>query len=164
MTATIPTPQAASPELIDAIFAGLEKGATIGDVAGLSAEALEAGYGLAYNLYGAGNHTDAEKLLSALCIEDHTDARVWMGRGGSRQAAGNLAGAIDAYNMASIAGALGDPAPSVHAGLCYLKLGDKENAIALFDAALEFGKPDDSVHQNYRDRAKALLDLIRKGE
>lgn len=164
MTTTTTSPQADRPDLIDEIFAGLEKGATIGDVAGLSAEALEAGYGLAYNLYSAGNYADAEKLFSALCIYDHTDVRFWMGLGGCRQAKDNLAGAIDAYNMASIACALNDPAPAVHAGLCYLKLGDQENAAALFDAALEFGKPDDSVHQGYRDRAKALLDLIRKGE
>jgi tetratricopeptide (TPR) repeat protein len=58
--------------------------------------------------------------------------------------------------MASIASALGDPAPSVHAGLCYLKQGDKENAAALFDAALEFGQADNSVHQGYRERVKAV--------
>ncbi|MDR2637109.1 MAG: SycD/LcrH family type III secretion system chaperone [Zoogloeaceae bacterium] len=152
------------PEIIDAIFEGLSKGATLGDAAGVTVETLEAGYGLAYNLYNAGNYTEAEKLFSALCIYNHQDTRFWMGLGGSRQAGGNLAGAIDAYNMASIASALGDPAPSVHAGICYLKQGDTENAAALFDAAQEFGQPDNSLHQSYRERARALLEQIRKGD
>lgn len=162
-TSTTTTPaEVPGPEVIEAIYEGLSRGATVGDIAGISAETLEAGYGLAYNLYGAGNYTDAEKLFSALCIYRHQDTRFWMGLGGSRQADGNLAGAIDAYNMASIASALSDPAPSVHAGLCYLKQGDTENAAALFDAALEFGQPDNSLHQSYRERARALLDQIRK--
>jgi type III secretion system low calcium response chaperone LcrH/SycD len=155
--------EASSSEIVDAIFDGLSKGATVSDIAGLSGNALEAGYGLAYNLYNAGNYADAEKLFAALCIYNHQDTRFWMGLGGSRQAGGNLEGAIDAYNMASIASALSDPAPSVHAGLCYLKQGDTENAAALFDAALEFGQPDNSLHQSYRERAKALLGQIRKG-
>ncbi|MDR3157676.1 MAG: SycD/LcrH family type III secretion system chaperone [Zoogloeaceae bacterium] len=163
MSTTPTQAEAPSPEIIDAIFDGLSRGATLGDAAGISAETLEAGYGLAYNLYNAGNHADAEKLFCALCIYNHQDTRFWMGLGGSRQAGGNLAGAIDAYNMAAIASALGDPAPSVHAGLCYLKQGDTENAAALFDAALEFGQPDNSLHQSYRERARALLDQIRKG-
>jgi type III secretion system low calcium response chaperone LcrH/SycD len=161
--ATSEQAEAPSPAIIDAIFEGLSKGATLGDAAGITTETLEAGYGLAYNLYNAGNYTDAEKLFSALCIYNHLDTRFWMGLGGSRQAGGNLAGAIDAYNMATIASALDDPAPSVHAGLCYLKQGDTENAAALFDAALEFGQPDNSLHQRYREQARALLEQIRKG-
>jgi type III secretion system low calcium response chaperone LcrH/SycD len=164
IASSTPAAPAVTPEMVDRIVAGLEKGATIGDVAGLSQDALEAGYGLAFSLYGAGNYTDAEKIFSALCLYDHQDVRFWMGLGGSRQAIGNLNGAIDAYNMASIACALGDPAPSVHAGLCYLKQGDRENAAALFDAALEFGAPDNTAHQGYRDQAKNLLELIRRGE
>jgi type III secretion system low calcium response chaperone LcrH/SycD len=155
--------ESVTPEVIEAILDGLSKGATISDAAGIKTETLEAGYGLAYNLYNAGNYKDAEKLFAALCIYNHNDSRFWMGLGGARQADNDLSGAIDAYNMASIAGALGDPAPSVHAGLCYLKLGDKENAAALFDAALEFGQPDDSLHKSYREQAQALLDQIRKG-
>jgi type III secretion system low calcium response chaperone LcrH/SycD len=155
-------PETPGPEILEAIFDGLSKGATLGDAAGISVETLEAGYGLAYNLYGAGNYADAEKVFSALCIYNHQDVRFWMGLGGSRQAGGNLEDAINAYNMASIVSALGDPAPSVHAGLCYLKQGDTESAAALFDAALEFGQPDNTLHQSYRERARALLDQIRK--
>jgi type III secretion system low calcium response chaperone LcrH/SycD len=149
---------------LETIFNAIGKGSTIGDVAGLSQNALEAGYGLAFNLYSAGNYADAEKLFSALCVYDHHDERFWNGLAGSRQAIGNLEGAIDAYNMATVASALGDPAPSVHAGLCYLKLGDAENASALFNAAVGLGKPDNSEHQAYRERAQSMFDLIAKGE
>jgi type III secretion system low calcium response chaperone LcrH/SycD len=149
---------------IEEIYDLIGKGSTIGDAAGLSQDALEAGYGLAFNLYNAGNYADAEKLFSALCVYDHHDARFWNGLAGSRQANGHLEGAIDAYNMATVASALGDPAPSVHAGLCYLKLGDTENASALFNAAVELGQPDNSEHQAYRERAQTMFDLIAKGE
>jgi type III secretion system low calcium response chaperone LcrH/SycD len=150
---------AGAPDL-DAILDALGKGATLGDAAGLTQNALEAGYGMAFNLYNAGNYADAEKLFSALCVYDHHDERFWNGLGGCRQANGHLEGAIDAYNMATVAGALGNPAPSVHAGLCYLKLGDTENASALFNAAIELGQPDNSEHQAYRERARAMFDLI----
>lgn len=149
---------------VDAILDALGKGATIGDVAGLSQDALEAGYGLAFNLYTAGNYTDAEKLFSALCVYDHHDERFWNGLAGCRQAGDNLEGAIEAYNLATVAGSLGNPAPVVHAGLCYLKLGDTENASALFNAALDLGEPDNREHQAYRERAQAMFDLIAKGE
>jgi type III secretion system low calcium response chaperone LcrH/SycD len=152
-----------TPEQVDAFLDGLAKGATIGEIAGLSSDALEASYSLAYNLYNTGKYTDAEKLFSALCIYSHNDARFWMGLGGCRQAGNNLEGAIDAYNMATVTGALSDPGPSVQAGLCYMKLNDHENAAALFDAALEFGQAGNVAHQAYRERARAMLDMIRKG-
>jgi type III secretion system low calcium response chaperone LcrH/SycD len=150
-----------SQELIGMVLAGMEKCGVVGDAVGLSAEALEAGYVLAYNFYSAGNYADAEKLFCALCIYDHKDTRFWMGLGGCRQAAGNLTGAIDAYCMTTIISALDDPVPLVHGGLCYLKLGDAANAAALFEAALESGKADGPAREKYREQAKALLELAR---
>jgi type III secretion system low calcium response chaperone LcrH/SycD len=148
----------------DRIIEGLAQGLTIGDIVGLDQENLEAGYGLAFNLYNAGNFKDAETLFSGLCLYEHNDERFWMGLAGSRQALGNYAGAIDAYGMACYASALNDPAPTVHAGLCYLQLGDRENARALFDAALELGKAEDATVEAYHKKAQAMLELIDAGE
>ena len=153
-----------SQEDLAAMMDGLHAGATIGDVVNIGQDNLEAGYGLAYSLYSAGNYKDAETMFKALCIYDHTDVRFWMGLGGCRQVNGDLVAAIDAYACGSYAGALGDPAPAVHGALCYMKLGDRENAVNLFKAALEMGNPDNSEHAAFHTRAKAMLDMLEKGE
>jgi len=143
---------------LEAVFAGLP----LGEAAGVSKETIEAGYGLAFSLYNSGNFKDAETMFGALCLYNHQEERFWMGLGGCRQMNGNLDGAIDAYGMATFMGSLGSPAPSVHAGLCYLKKGDKENARALFDAAVELGDSKNQEHLAYHDRARAMLDLLQK--
>ena len=143
---------------LEGVFAGLP----LGEAAGVSKETIEAGYGLAFSLYNSGNFKDAETMFQALCIYNHNDERFWMGLGGCRQMNNKLDEAIDAYGMATLMGALASPAPSVHAGLCYLKKGDKENARALFDAAVELGDPKNKEHLAYHDRARAMLDLLKK--
>lgn len=153
-----------SQEEMSAMMDGLLAGATIGDVVNIGQDNIEAGYGLAYSLYSAGNYKDAETMFKALCIYDHNDVRFWTGLAGCRQMNGDLEAAIDAYGFACYAGALGDPAPAVHGGLCYLKLGDKESAAGLFKAALEMGKADNSEHASYHERARAMLDMLEKGE
>jgi type III secretion low calcium response chaperone LcrH/SycD len=153
-----------SQEELTTMMEGLLAGATIGDVVNIGQDNIEAGYGLAYSLYSAGNYKDAETMFKALCIYDHNDARFWMGLGGCRQAGGDLPGAIDAYAYSSYASALGDPAPVVHGALCYMKLGDKENAVNLFKAAVEMGTPGNSEHAVFHTRARAMLDMLEKGE
>ncbi|MDR1947267.1 MAG: SycD/LcrH family type III secretion system chaperone [Desulfovibrio sp.] len=149
---------------LGAMLDALLKGATLGDVAGVDKEALEAGYALAYSLYSSGNFKDAETMFKALCLYDNNDERFWLGLAGCRQMNGDLAGAVDAYAFAGVAGGLSNPSPLVHAGLCWLKLGDKENAAALFRAALELGAADNDEHEGYRERAHAVLDLMDKEE
>ena len=150
-------------EELDVFLEGVFTGLPLGEAAGVKKEAIEAGYGLAFSLYNSGKFKDAETMFKALCIYDHQDERFWMGLGGCRQMNDNLDGAIDAYGMATLMGSLSGPAPSVHAGLCYLKKGDKENARALFDAAVELGDPKNKEHHAYHDRARAMLDLLDKG-
>jgi type III secretion system low calcium response chaperone LcrH/SycD len=143
---------------LEAVFAGLP----LGEAAGVSKETIEAGYGLAFSLYNSGNFKDAETMFRALCLYNHQDERFWMGLGGCRQMNGDLDGAIDAYGMATLQEGLNSPGPSVHAGLCYLKKGDKENARALFDAAVELGDSNNQEHKGYHDRAQAMLDLLKQ--
>ena len=59
--------------------------------------------------------------------------------------------------MAGVAGALKDPAPFFYGGLCYLKLGDGENAAASFRAALGLGDESILAHKNCHERIRALL-------
>ena len=153
---------AMNQEQMDVFLEGVFNGLPLGEAAGVKKDTIEAGYGLAFSLYNSGNFTDAETMFKALCFYNHQDERFWMGLGGCRQMNGDLEGAIDAYGMATFWGALGSPAPSVHAGLCYLKMGNKEGARALFDAAVEFGDPQNQDHKAYHDRAQAMLDLLKQ--
>lgn len=141
----------------ETIRAAIEKGATLADVFNISKEALEAAYAHAYNLYTAGNYKDAETMFRGLCLYCGDDPRFWMGLAGCLQAREAFQQAIDTYGMAGVAGGLKDPAPFFHGGMCYLKLGDGENAAASFRAALGLG--DDSVpaHKACHDRIRALL-------
>jgi len=149
-------------EQMNAFLEGVFSGLPLGEAAGVNKETIEAGYGLAFSLYNSGNFKDAETMFKALCLYNHQDERFWMGLGGCRQMNGNLDGAIEAYGMATLWGALGSPAPSVHAGLCCLKKGDKEDARALFDAAAELGDPQNQEHRAYHERARAMLDMLKQ--
>lgn len=142
--------------MVDGLFAG----ASIGAVCNMQQAQLEAGYALAYNLYTAGNYRDAETMFRALCVYDHNDERYWLGLAGCRQAQGDLAGAIDAYGLAGAASALGDPAPFVHAGICYMKLGDTENARNTFAGVPFIGDPDNDTHAAMHRKAEAMLELL----
>jgi type III secretion system low calcium response chaperone LcrH/SycD len=148
-------------EELDAFVQGVLNGLSFAEAAGIKKETLEAGYGLALSLYNSGKFTDAETMFKGLCLYNHQDDRFWMGLGGCRQMSGDLDGAIDAYNMAAFLGSLTSPAPTVHAGLCYLKKGDKENARALFDAAVELGDAENKEDRAYHERARAMLDLLK---
>lgn len=147
-------------EQLKTMVEGFAAGATVGTVCNIQQEQLEAGYTLGYNLYTAGNYADAETMFRALCLYDHNDERFWMGLAGSRQALGDLAGAVDAYGMAGMAGALGDPTPFVHAGLCYMKMGDKENARATFDSVMCMGDPENAAHAAMHRKAEAMLEVL----
>ena len=151
-----------SPEQTQAVMDGIMAGLSIAESTGIKPEVLEAGYGLAFSLYNSGNFKDAETMFRALVIYDHRDVRFWMGLAGCMQMNGNLDGAIDAYGMATFHEGLSGPGPTVHAALCCLKKGEKEDARALFDAALVLGDAADPEHAAYHERARAMLDLLNK--
>lgn len=143
---------------LDRIFSG----ATISASCGMEQEQLEAGYALGYNLYTAGNYAEAETLFQALSLYDHTDERFWTGLAGCRQAQGRFKEAIEAYTMAGLADALKNPIPFVHAGICYVKLGDIENAKGAFIGAVTLGDPNNSEHEASRRKAQAMLEILQK--
>ncbi len=144
-------------EEFDDVRSALEKGATLADVFNISKDALESGYAYAYNLYKAGNYKDAETMFRGLCMYGGDDPRFWMGLAGCLQAREEYQLAIDTYGMAGVAGALKDPTPFYYGGVCYLKMGDGENAAASFRAALGLGDEADPAHKACHERIRALL-------
>lgn len=147
---------------IAALIQALSEGASIGDVCNVGDDFIEGLYALAYNLYTAGNYTDAATAFQALCLYRHKDRRFWMGLGGSRQACGDLKGAIDAYAMAGTVGLLSDPEPFFYAARCYVQLGDKENAVSAIKGLLTLGDAANPAHAQCHDKARQLLELLEK--
>lgn len=146
-------------DVLDIVNA-LQTGATIGDVCNMSESTLEGLYALGYNLYTAGSYTDADVLFQALCLYKHNEPRFWLGLAGCRQANGNYRGAIDAYSMAGATQGLDDPEPFLFAANCYLKIGDKENAINALRSLLIMGRASNNAHRACWVKAEELLTLL----
>ena len=158
----MPASVAISNEELTKIVEALSEGATIGDAFNVTKEQTEGLYALAYNLYTAGNFKDAGTVFQALCLYDHKDSKFWMGLGGCRQAQGDLKGAIDAYSMAGTVKLLEDPVPFLYAARCYIKLGDKENAIGAINGLLTLGDENKPEHAKCHEQARELLNMLNK--
>ena len=135
-------------EELETMVKAVLNGATIGDVCNVSQDMLESLYSLGYNLYTSGNYKDAETVFSGLCLYDHNDPRFWMGLAGSRQANGALA----------------SPVPLLQAGMCYLKMGDREKAKGAFVVALSMGEEGNPEHDAARGKASAMLAILEQAE
>ena len=149
-------------EQLGIMMEGFAKGLSLAEVTSMKPEDIENLYALAYNLYTSSNHKDAEVVFQSLCLYNHKDVRFWMGLAGSRQANGNLRGAIDAYAMAGTVGQLNDPLPFLYAARCYIQLGEKENAIGALKGLLVLGDENNPMHIQCREKASALLALLEK--
>ena len=151
-----------SNEELTKIVEALSEGASIGDVCNVSKEQIEGLYALAYNLYTAGNFKDAGTVFQALCLYSHKDPRFWMGLAGCRQAQNDLKGAIDAYSMAGTVQLLENPVPFLYAARCYIKLGDKENAVGAINGLLTLGDTKNPEHAKCHEQARELLSMLKK--
>ena len=158
----MPASVAIASEELSKIVEALIEGATIGDVCNVTKDQTEGLYALAYNLYTAGNFKDAGTVFQALCLYDHKDSKFWMGLGGCRQAQGDLKGAIDAYSMAGTVKLLKDPIPFLYAARCYIKLGDRENAIGAVNGLLTLGDENKPEHAKCHEQARELLNMLNK--
>ena len=148
-------------EELETMTKAVLNGATIGDVCNISQDMLESLYSLGYNLYTSGNYKDAEIVFSGLCLYD---PRFWMGLGGSRQANGKYREAVDAYGLCSAMEALSSPVPVLQAGMCYLKMGDREKAKGSFVTAVSMGEEGNPEHEAARGKASAMLAILEQAE
>ena len=149
-----------SAEEFDSLYKAVSQGASLAEIFNISKDMLESGYTYAYQLYQSGNYADAEKMFRGLSLYCNTDTRFWMGLAGCLQARGDYQNAVDAYSMAGVAGSFSDPAPFYYGGLCYLKMGDRENAIGAFKGALTLGDDSNPDHKACHERIKGLLDSL----
>jgi type III secretion system low calcium response chaperone LcrH/SycD len=142
----------------------LQDGASFGDLVGVNKEQMEVLYALGYSLYNSMKFDDACSVFRLLCLYDGAQVRFWLGLGGCLENLKKYQEAADAYTMGSMMSGLMDPEPMYYAASCFLKMKNKEAA----ESALEFidimGR-DGNVHDiDFKNRAKVLLDTIRKNK
>jgi type III secretion system low calcium response chaperone LcrH/SycD len=145
------------PQTMEA-FRLVMNGATLADAKGISEKQVEGLYALAYQVYQSGDYARAEAVFATLCLLNHLEKRFWLGLGGARQQLGKHAEASQAFAMASTQDLL-DPVPPLHAGMCFLAMKDKENAVKAFRQAV-FVAGDQPAQADCKKQGQAMLDLL----
>ncbi len=136
----------------------IENGITFAEALEIPKDAIEGGYALAYNNYKANNFKDAETLFQALSLFDMADPRFTMGLGLCREKRDEFAMAADAYTLSAIVSDFKDPVPLYHMAVCYMKLGDKHNALLALDkvALIE----EDQYTKDLKNTCKELHKIL----
>jgi len=132
------------------------------DCQGLTEEAMEGVYALAYNTFRAGKYENAQKLFVFLTVYDHFNAKYWKGLGACRYNLGNYQGALQAYGMAQVSNPT-DPRPQLRGAECCLAMNQRDNAVAALQAYLEMAQGNPKETDNLK-RASALLKVLTKAQ
>lgn len=105
----------------------------------------------AYEFYEQGRLDEAEALFRFLCLYDFYNADYTMGLAVVFQLQGRHRQAVDLYGVAMRLG-FSDPSPVFHAGQCFLKLGEIEDARECFAYATT-----ESTDEVLKERAATYL-------
>jgi type III secretion system low calcium response chaperone LcrH/SycD len=109
-------------EIVETVFAAIQKGATLKDLQGVSQDLMDGVYAFAYKFYRQGRLDDAETFFRFLCIYDFYNAEYAMGMGAVCQLKEDYARAIDLYALAYSL-SKDDYRPMFHTGQCQLMMG-----------------------------------------
>ena len=151
-------PGVPNERVADTAVAALNGELVMKDFHGLTDEAMDAIYSLAYNEFQASRFEDAHRLFVFLCMVDHLNETYWVALGACRfgnQAYEAAAGAYVVADMVSDA----DPTPIIRAADCYLACGDLESARHALKHGIELCG-DDPAHTEARKRAESILELV----
>ncbi len=136
-------------------------GGVLKDLQGLSDKNMEAIYAVAHNLYSATKYEQANTLFQYLCMLNPYEKKYWLGLGACRQMQRDFQNAIDAYCMATALD-MKDPNAPLHAGECFLALGNLDSAEKSFDTVIAWSEEGGDQYDKLRDRAKGLKSIIEK--
>ncbi|HTJ92628.1 MAG TPA: SycD/LcrH family type III secretion system chaperone [Pararobbsia sp.] len=101
------------------------------DSPAIPARVINGIHAYAYDFYQQGRLDDAEAFFRFLCLYDFYNSDYAMGLAAVFQLQGRHRQAIDLYGVAMRLG-FSDPSPVFHAGQCFLKLGEVEDARECF--------------------------------
>ena len=153
-------PGVSNERVINNAIAALKGELVMKDAHGISDDALEAIYSIAYNEFQAGKFDAAHTLFVFLCMFDHLNKKYWMALGACRFSNQDYIGAGGAYVAAGLIDDC-DPTPPLRAADCYLAGGDIETAIE----ALKHGVKlcgDDPKHAESKKRAQSVQQILEE--
>ncbi|WP_461833098.1 SycD/LcrH family type III secretion system chaperone [Desulfothermus sp.] len=146
-------------EIVDTV---LNTGGRMMDFYGIGEKEAEALYSVAYNMYKTGQFEKALKVFKVLCFLNHMEPKYWFSLGATHHRLKNLDMAARAYAYTSILDPE-NPTPALHAAECLMALGRKDEAEGALLTAIEFSQ-EGGKYQKERERAKMLLDMLKKEE
>jgi type III secretion system low calcium response chaperone LcrH/SycD len=141
---------------LQTIIAGLQAGATIKDLKGVSDDTLEGMYALAYRFYRNGQLDEAETFFRFLCLYDFYNADYALGLAAVLHLKRDYDRAIGIYAVAQTLN-LQDDRPMFHVGQCHLALGKLDLARDCFESVAER-----AVGSELGQRAQAYLLALQR--
>jgi|YelNatPaOPRAMG01_1025707.scaffolds.fasta_scaffold01323_32 type III secretion system low calcium response chaperone LcrH/SycD len=166
MVEMIPVKDLSEQQIQDIVASVLKGETTLQEVKGFSDQQMEAIYSLAFNLYQNGKYKDAIEVFTWLGIMNPFVSKYWMGLGASLQMAKDFSNALNAYAVAAITSKPEDPIPHLHAGECYLGLGNKTEALKAFKMASDYSQNKPQYEKVFAKAQvfKELIELKAKEE
>lgn len=138
------------------------EGYTFKDFAEITDEEMEAAYGLAFNLAGQGQFTEAEQMFAWLCGLDQYQPKYFLGLGVCRQQLKKAEKALEAFAMAGML-ETSNPVPAIRAAECLLALGRLQEARDALGAARHWAG-DRREHEAVRTRANELDAYLQRAK
>lgn len=132
------TPQE-NDEYAQLVLDGLQAGAAIKDLHGVSEDMLEGVYAYAHRFYSNGELDKAETFFRFLCLYDFYNGEYALGLGAVYQMQRHYQKAIDMYAVA-FALTRADYRPMLHVGQCHLALGRLVLAGECFQSVIAHGQ------------------------
>ena len=144
------------------VMKDLGEGKTVGALAGFTPDDLEAVYSLGYASYQAGKFDEAEKVFRFVCLFDHLEKKYFFALGGALQAQRKFAEAVQVYASVLLRD-FDDMQAYLRLAECQLALGDRGEAVAAFECALERPEPSDGENLGYRAEVRKGLARLKGG-
>lgn len=141
-------------------IAHLRAGGTMGEVAGVERDELEALYSLGYSLYEQAQYSDAFKAFSVLVAYDHLDLRYAGGLAGAAKEIGRYEDALRQYMFLALASPM-EPAPLYHSAECLLRLQKQDEAVEALDLVIQLCE-ENAQYAAIKERAEGLRNLVMR--
>ncbi len=144
--------------LADALLASIAKGTPLAKINKTSDKELSRYYSIAYNFYLSEKYDQAKEIFSYLCLNNHTDKKLWMGLAGCCQMLKQYPQALTTYAHIKLMDP-SDPLPFFHAFTCYIELKKYPEALSALEAVI-LRSLKKSEYAELKKHAEAMKKLL----
>lgn len=160
LSITIPGSRERAAQDTEALLRVFTRGGTLGGLAGLEPQELEALYAYGLGYYQQARYADALKVFARLVALRHGEPRYLNALAASHQMLGQHAQAVHFYGLSQLLDKK-DPTPTFHTATSLLALGLVEEAIDALDLVVRQCEGHDD-RRALGTRARAQLELVRE--